>query len=68
MYRTSRRCRGAGSVGGPMVVSMRPMPAGRVADAVRVTAGYPAVHRCTVHGGDPRELGIADLDAPDYGA
>jgi len=68
MYRTSRRCRGAGSVGGPMVVSMRPMPADRVADAVRVTAGYPAVHGAPVHVGDPRKLGIADLDAPDYGA
>ena len=54
MYRTSRRCRDAGSVGGPMVVSMRPMPADRVADAVRVTARYPAVHGAPVHVGDPR--------------
>ena len=67
MYRTSRRCRGAGAVGGPLVVSMRPVPAERVPDAVRVTARYPAVHGAPVHVGDPRELGIADLEVPDYG-
>ena len=27
MYRTNRPCRSAGSIGGPLVVSMRPMPA-----------------------------------------
>ncbi|WP_067818334.1 putative hydro-lyase [Actinomadura kijaniata] len=67
MYRTSRPCRGAGALGGPLVVSMRPVPAERVADAVRVTARYPAVHGAPVHVGDPAALGIADLDAPDFG-
>ncbi len=67
MYRTSWRCRDAGSVSGPLVVSMRPVPADLVATAVAVTARYPAVHGAPVHVGDPRELGIADLDAPDYG-
>jgi uncharacterized protein YcsI (UPF0317 family) len=67
MYRTSRRCRAAGSISGPLVVSMRPVPAEQVADAVTVTARYPAVHGAPVHVGDPRALGIADLDKPDYG-
>jgi uncharacterized protein YcsI (UPF0317 family) len=67
MYRTSRRCRSAGAVGGPLVVSMRPVPASLVETAVRVTAAYPAVHGSPVHVGDPTELGIADLDRPDYG-
>jgi uncharacterized protein YcsI (UPF0317 family) len=67
MYRTSRRCRSAGAVSGPLVVSMRPVPAALVDAAVAVTAAYPAVHGAPVHVGDPRELGIADLDAPDYG-
>jgi len=67
MYRTSTRCRPAGAIAGPLVVSMRPMPAGRVADAVRVTARYPAVHGAPVHVGDPAALGIRDLGAPDYG-
>ena len=67
MYRTSRRCRSAGAIGGPLVVSMRPVPAAQVADAVRVTARYPAVHGAPVHVGDPAALGIEDLSRPDYG-
>jgi uncharacterized protein YcsI (UPF0317 family) len=67
MYRTSRRCRSAGAVSGPLVVSMRPVPAAQVADAVRITSRYPAVHGAPVHVGDPGLLGIADLARPDYG-
>ncbi|EKA61495.1 hypothetical protein B277_07256 [Janibacter hoylei PVAS-1] len=67
MYRTNRPCRSAGSIGGPLVVSMRPMPAEQVATAVRVTSRYPAVHGAPVHIGDPAALGIRDLAAPDFG-
>jgi uncharacterized protein YcsI (UPF0317 family) len=67
MYRTTRRCRPAGALAGPLVVSMRPVPAEQVADAVRITARYPAVHGAPVHVGDPRALGIEDLGTPDYG-
>lgn len=67
MYRTDRPCRPAGDLAGPLVVSMRPVPAGLVSTAVRVTARYPAVHGAPVHVGDPATLGIADLDAPDFG-
>lgn len=67
MYVTSTRCRSAGSLSGPLVVSMRAVPASRVADAVRVSSRYPAVHGAPVHVGDPAALGITDLDAPDFG-
>ena len=67
MYRTSWRCRDAGAVSGPLVVSMRYVPASLVETAVAVTARYPAVHGAPVHVGDPRELGVGDLDGPDYG-
>ncbi|GII79554.1 UPF0317 protein [Sphaerisporangium rufum] len=67
MYRTSRPCRPAGGLAGPLVVTMRPIPAELVATAVGVTARYPAVHGAPVHVGDPAELGIADLDRPDFG-
>lgn len=67
MYRTARECRPAGMFHGPLVVSMRAIPAAQVADAVRVTSRYPAVHGAPVHVGDPAALGIADLDQPDYG-
>ena len=67
MFRTNRPCRPAGSMGGPLVVSMRPVPAGLVATAVRVTSRYPAVHGAPVHVGDPSALGIASLEIPDFG-
>ncbi|MEC3975275.1 putative hydro-lyase [Amycolatopsis sp. H20-H5] len=67
MYVTNRQCVPAGRLHGPPVVSMRQIPAGRVADAVRITGAMPAVHGAPVHVGDPRELGIEDLACPDFG-
>ena len=67
MYRTNRECRPAGTLSGQLVVSMRPVPAGLVSTAVRVTARYPSVHGAPVHVGDPGALGVADLDRPDFG-
>ncbi|PSK96713.1 uncharacterized protein YcsI (UPF0317 family) [Murinocardiopsis flavida] len=67
MYTTNRPCRPAGRFSGPLVVSMRPVPADQVADAVRVTARYPSVHGAPVHVGDPAALGIGDLAEPDFG-
>jgi uncharacterized protein YcsI (UPF0317 family) len=67
MYRTSISCRPAGRLQGPLVVSMRPIPAALVATAVQVTARMPQVHGAPVHIGSPAELGIVDLDRPDFG-
>jgi uncharacterized protein YcsI (UPF0317 family) len=67
MYRTNRMCVPAGRFSGPMVVSMRPIPAHLVAKAVTVTARYPAVHGAPVHIGEPEALGIADINKPDWG-
>src|SRR5690606_17237712 len=57
----------AGRLRGEMVVSMRPIPASRVADAVQISGRTPAVHAAPVHIGDPASLGIADLSRPDFG-
>lgn len=67
MYVTNRECRPAGRVHGPMVVSMRPVPANLVDTAAQVSARMPAVHGGPVHIGSPTELGIVDLDKPDFG-
>jgi uncharacterized protein YcsI (UPF0317 family) len=67
MYRTSRACRPAGRLHGELVVSMRPIPAARVADAAMISGRFPAVHGSPVHVGDPAQLGIRDLAAPDFG-
>ena len=67
MYQTNRECRPAGRLHGPLVVSMRPIPADRVGQATRLSGLMPAVHGAPVHAGDPAELGIADLSRPDFG-
>ena len=67
MYRTSTACEPAGRLHGDMVVSMRPIPASMVADAVTISGRYPAVHGAPVHVGDPASLGIADLGSPEFG-
>src|SRR5512137_1194888 len=67
MYRTSVPTAPAGRFHGPLVVSMRPIPASQVPLAVRVTARFERVHGAPVHVGEPAALGIADLSRPDYG-
>lgn len=67
MYRTNLSCRPAGRLGGPLVVSMRPVPPALVPVAVQASARMPDVHGAPVHVGTPEALGIADLDRPDFG-
>ncbi len=67
MYVTMRACTPAGRLAGPMVVSMRPIPARLVARASQICAAYPGSHGAPVHAGDPAALGIVDLDRPDFG-
>ena len=67
MYRTSLPNAKAGRLGGPLVVSMRPMPRELVPAAVEVSGRYGGAHGAPVHLGEPREIGISDLDRPDFG-
>ncbi|MBJ7220838.1 MULTISPECIES: putative hydro-lyase [unclassified Brenneria] len=67
MYRTNRQCRPAGRLHGEMVVSMRPIPADRIAETATISGRFPAVHGAPVHIGEPAQLGIADLARPDFG-
>lgn len=67
MWRTNRQCIPAGKFHGPLVVSMRPIPADQVALAAAVSGRYPRVHGAPVHAGDPAALGIDDLSAPHWG-
>jgi len=67
MFVTSLQCRPGGRFSGPLVVSMRPIPADLVATAVQITSRYPAVHGAPLHIGNPAALGIADLSKPDFG-
>lgn len=67
MYVTTRQCRPAGRLRGPMVVSMRPVPPAHLEAAIRETSLLPAVHGGPVHCGTPSTLGIGDLGRPDSG-
>ena len=67
MWRTSIECRPAGAFHGPMVVSMRPIPAPQLSKAVTASARFPGAHGAPVHIGDPASIGIADIARPDWG-
>jgi uncharacterized protein YcsI (UPF0317 family) len=70
VYITDRilRTDGAASMfDGPLAVSMRPVDADLVDEAVAVTGRYPTGHGAPVHIGDPAELGIDDIARPDFG-
>ncbi len=67
MYVTDVPCESSGSLSGPLVVSMRPVPDELVKTAVEVSGRYPRVHGAPVHVGDPAAIGIRDLARPDFG-
>lgn len=67
MYDTNIACKPAGIFNGNMVVSMRPMLAADAIRAVQICSRFPQVHGAPVHLGDPKLIGINDLNSPDYG-
>ena len=67
MFVSNLACIPAGRFHGPMVVSMRPIPADQVARVREISARYPHAHGAPVHVGTPEAIGIAELQRPDYG-
>ena len=67
MWQTSIPCRPAGIFHGPLVVSMRPIPAALVERAASVSSRFPGSHGGPMHIGDPAAIGIANLAQPDWG-
>jgi uncharacterized protein YcsI (UPF0317 family) len=67
MYRSNIATTPSGAFSGPMVVSMRPLRASDAIRAIQITSRFPNVHGAPVHIGDPTQIGITDLSAPDYG-
>ena len=67
MYRTNIPCKSAGVFQGPLVVSMRPMTADFLLQASRITGRFPRAHGSPVHLGDPSQIGISNINRPDYG-
>ena len=67
IYISNIPCRPAGIFSGPMVVTMRPIPASLVSRAVQITARFPKAHGAPVHIGDGALIGIPDLRRVDFG-
>lgn len=67
MYKTNIECNPAGIFKGPFVVSMRPIKEEDVLKAYTVTGKFPRVHGAPIHSGNPEEIGIKDINNPDYG-
>ena len=57
----------SGPFGGTMVITMRPIHKSRVEDAIRISAAFPQAHGAPVAIGDPAQVGIRDLQSPDWG-
>lgn len=67
MYKTNRMCEPAGPFSCPLVVTMRPMTPEQAIRAVQVTTRFHLTHGAPVHLGSPEEIGIQDLNQPDFG-
>ena len=67
MYRTNVPLVPAGDFRGSTVVSMRPMVPRDAIRAVEITSRFPMAHGTPIHLGDPAQIGIADLDKPNWG-
>ncbi len=67
MYRSDIRLTPAGPFCGTMVVTMRPIPRDRVDEAIAISAQFPQAHGGPVAIGDPGDIGIDDLQSPDWG-
>ena len=67
MYKTNIPTKQAGPFFGPTVGSMRPMTPENAKRAYDITVKMPNVHGAPIHMGDPAEIGIKDIMAPDYG-
>ena len=67
MYKTNIQCKPAGLFQGPYVVSMRPIKEEDLERAYEITARFPHVHGAPLHWGKPEEIGIKDINKPDYG-
>ncbi|MEL6640772.1 MAG: putative hydro-lyase [Pseudomonadota bacterium] len=67
MYRSNIQTERAGPFGGDMVVSMRAIDEKDVPQVFEICRNYPMAHGAPVHAGDPSDIGIADIGAPQWG-
>jgi len=67
LYETNIPCRPAGIFHGPLVVTMRPIPSHRLPDLAQIAGRLAPAQGVPIHIGSLAEIGIDDLDRPDWG-
>ena len=67
MYVTAIETEPVAAFGGPLVVSMRSFQSADAIRAIILSDRYPLAHGAPIHIGDPAEIGIRDLSAPEFG-
>ncbi len=69
LYRTNIETKPSskGNFSGPVIVTMRLVNRTLVDKAVEITSRFPHMHGAPIHAGDPKMLGIADINEPDWG-
>ncbi|WP_282608743.1 putative hydro-lyase [Pelagibius sp. Alg239-R121] len=67
MFRTNIETMPAGPFCGPLIVTMRPVKTELVPAAFEATRPFTHSHGVPIHVGAASDLGIADLDKPDFG-
>jgi uncharacterized protein YcsI (UPF0317 family) len=67
MFRTNIPTQPAGLFSGNMVVSMRAIPTEKLDLTNEISGRYPLAHGTPIHIGNPAEIGITDLNQPDWG-
>jgi len=67
MFKTNIQTIPGGIFSGPLVVTMRPYASDQIPDIFDLCAKYPHAHGTPVFWGDPKQIGIKDLNSPDYG-
>ncbi len=67
IYTTNLETCQAGLFKGPLVVSARGIPGGRVSEVVMTTSRFEKTHGAPVHVGNPETIGISDLSKSEFG-
>jgi len=67
MYRSNIPLKSVGPFGGNAVVSMRPIQSGDLSKVYEICGRYPHAHGEPVHSGDAVDIGITNVEMPDWG-
>ncbi len=67
MYITNIPAEPSGTFKGNITVSMRPMTMSEAIKATEITTHFKEVHGTPIHIGNPSEIGIGNIDQPDFG-